>query len=488
MLLGKLATHEFALGGPSFDLPFPPARNPWNPDHIPGGSSSGSGAAVAAGLVRMAMGSDTGGSIRGPAGYCGTIGLKPTYGLVSRRGVFPLSYTLDHCGPLSWTVEDSAIAMEVIAGFDPLDPASADVPVPDFRGKLGKGVAGIAIGLPRHWFVKADGRLAETVRAIDDAAQTLAKLGATIEEIELPDYELFNACGRVIMFSEAFAIHEKDYQTRPLDFGLYTYLRMSMGAFVTAADLTQAMRLRRELALAVNAKLKSCDALITASTLAPAARVRGGRSEQPAELPDPDHAVRRHRQPGDVDPDRFLGQRLAAVDADRRPRLRRADGARHRRSLRGGDQSARTAARRSTSPRRPDAATAALPQLARSGASGRDATSCRKARAARGRPSSGHRPSHQGKPPPRAIMVAQRATQPARLDLHDRRLRVLRRDDGRHQGDRHAPAARRDSHRTAVDHRRRPAAPVRAHRAEPFPDEASLACRFSADCLGSARC
>jgi aspartyl-tRNA(Asn)/glutamyl-tRNA(Gln) amidotransferase subunit A len=270
VLLGKLATHEFALGGPSFDLPFPPARNPWNPDHVPGGSSSGSGAAVAAGLVRVAMGSDTGGSIRGPAGYCGTIGLKPTYGLVSRRGVFPLSYTLDHCGPLSWTVEDTAIAMEVIAGFDPLDPGSADVPVPDFRSKLGRGVQGMRLGLPRHWFVKADGVSAETVRAIDDAAQTLARLGASIEEINLPDYELYNACGRVIMFSEAFAIHEKDFQRRPQDYGLYTYLRMSLGAFVSAADLTQAMRLRRELSLAVNAKLKDCDALITASTLGPA--------------------------------------------------------------------------------------------------------------------------------------------------------------------------------------------------------------------------
>jgi aspartyl-tRNA(Asn)/glutamyl-tRNA(Gln) amidotransferase subunit A len=171
---------------------------------------------------------------------------------------------------LSWTVEDSAIAMEVIAGFDPLDPASADVPVPDFRGKLGKGVQGMRLGVPRHWFVKADGVAAETVRAIDDAAQTLAKLGAVIEEIELPDYELYNACGRVIMFSEAYAIHEKDFQTRPQDFGLYTYLRMSMGAFVSATDLTQAMRLRRELAVAVNAKLKHCDALITASTLGPA--------------------------------------------------------------------------------------------------------------------------------------------------------------------------------------------------------------------------
>ena len=270
VLLGKLATHEFALGGPSFDLPFPPARNPWNPDHMPGGSSSGSGAAVAAGLVRMAMGSDTGGSIRGPAGYCGTVGLKPTYGLVSRRGVFPLSYTLDHCGPLSWTVEDSAIAMEVIAGYDPLDPASADVPVPEFRKKLGAGVRGLRIGLPRHWFVKTEGASADSIRSIDDAAQTLAKLGATVDEIELPDYELYNACGRVIMFSEAYAIHEQDFQTRPLDFGLYTYLRMSMGTFVTATDLTQAMRLRRELARAVNAKLRTYDALITASTLTPA--------------------------------------------------------------------------------------------------------------------------------------------------------------------------------------------------------------------------
>src|SRR5437764_581664 len=119
------------------------ARNPWDRDHVPGGSSSGSGAAVAAGLVRMAMGSDTGGSIRGPAGYCGTIGLKPTYGLVSRRGVFPLSYTLDHCGPLSWTVEDTALVMQVIAGHDPRDPASADIPTPDFTADLGRDLTGL---------------------------------------------------------------------------------------------------------------------------------------------------------------------------------------------------------------------------------------------------------------------------------------------------------------------------------------------------------
>ena len=149
VLLGKLATHEFALGGPSFDLPFPPARNPWNPDHVTGGSSSGSATAVASRMVRMAMGSDTGGSIRGPAAWCGLVGIKPTYGRVSRRGVFPLSWTLDHCGPLSRDVEDSAITLQILAGHDALDAASADVPVPNYRADLDKGVAGLRIGIPR---------------------------------------------------------------------------------------------------------------------------------------------------------------------------------------------------------------------------------------------------------------------------------------------------------------------------------------------------
>ncbi len=270
VLLGKLATHEFALGGPSFDLPFPPARNPWNREHIPGGSSSGSGAAVAAGLVRMAMGSDTGGSIRGPAAYCGTVGLKPTYGLVSRRGVFPLSTTLDHCGPLSWTVEDSAIALQTIAGYDALDPASVDIPIPNYLDGLDRGVDGLRIGLPRHFFAETEDASAEVVAAIDRAAERLAKLGAVVEEITLPDYDLFNACGRIIMYTEAFAIHEQDYQRRPLDFGQLTYLRMTLGAFVTGADIQQAMRLRRELSRAVNLQLKNYDALITASALIPA--------------------------------------------------------------------------------------------------------------------------------------------------------------------------------------------------------------------------
>jgi aspartyl-tRNA(Asn)/glutamyl-tRNA(Gln) amidotransferase subunit A len=273
VLLGKLATHEFAIGGPSFDLPFPPARNPWNPDYFPGGSSSGSGAAVASGMVRVAMGSDTGGSIRGPAAYCGIVGLKPTYGRVSRRGVFPLSYTLDHCGPLAWSVEDAALTMQVVAGHDPLDPASAAVPVPDFSAELGRDLAGLRFAYPRSFFATVDGVSPEVVAGLDRAVQDLARLGATIDEIALPDYELFNACGRVILTAEAYAIHEDNLRTRPLDYGRFAYQRMMPGAILSAADLIQALRLRRELADVVARILETHDAIVTANALAPAIRL-----------------------------------------------------------------------------------------------------------------------------------------------------------------------------------------------------------------------
>src|SRR4051812_26544126 len=131
VVMGKLATHEFALGGPSFDLPWPPARNPWDTSRFTGGSSSGTGASVAAGLVLGGTGSDTGGSIRGPAAYCGLAGIKPTYGLISRIGILPLAFSLDHAGPLAWTAEDCAILLQAMAGHDPADPASAKVPIPD---------------------------------------------------------------------------------------------------------------------------------------------------------------------------------------------------------------------------------------------------------------------------------------------------------------------------------------------------------------------
>jgi aspartyl-tRNA(Asn)/glutamyl-tRNA(Gln) amidotransferase subunit A len=272
VLLGKLATHEFALGGPSFDLPFPPARNPWKVDHVTGGSSSGSATAIAARMVRMAMGSDTGGSIRGPAAWCGLAGIKPTYGRVSRRGVFPLSWTLDHCGPLSRSVEDSAITLGVIAGHDPADAASADVPVPDYLAGLNNGVSGLRIGIPRAFFQGAPVAVPDVLTGIDRTADQLRAAGATVEDVKLPDYALFAAAGRVIMMSEAYAIHAADMRERLQDYALITANRFVLGAAITAADYINALRARRELTDAVNAALSRYDVLLTASALCTAPR------------------------------------------------------------------------------------------------------------------------------------------------------------------------------------------------------------------------
>src|SRR6266566_4887166 len=163
ILLGKLGMHEFAFGGPSVDAPFPAVRNPWNTAHIPGGSSSGSGAALAAGLSLGSLGSDTGGSIRTPSSHCGVVGMKPTYGRVSRCGVVPLSWSLDHAGPMARNVEDCAILLQAIAGYDPNDPASANVRVPDFRAELKNGIKSLRVGVPRaNWFKENRGTDPET--------------------------------------------------------------------------------------------------------------------------------------------------------------------------------------------------------------------------------------------------------------------------------------------------------------------------------------
>src|SRR5213079_1876961 len=183
ILMGKLATWEFAMGGPSFDLPWPPARNPWNPDHLPGGSSSGAGAAVAAGFVPGAVGTDTGGSVRGPAALCGIAGIKPTYGRVSRRGVFPNTFTMDHCGPLCRSAEDIALFLHVIAGFDPDDPGSEDVPVSDYAATLNDGVRGLRLGVVEEWYKGAPHP--DVPPAVDAAVEVLRGLGAVVEPVKL---------------------------------------------------------------------------------------------------------------------------------------------------------------------------------------------------------------------------------------------------------------------------------------------------------------
>jgi aspartyl-tRNA(Asn)/glutamyl-tRNA(Gln) amidotransferase subunit A len=273
IVVGKLSTHEFAIGGPSFDLPWPPARNPWNPDHHPGGSSSGSGAGVAGGLFPVALGSDTGGSIRNPASACGIVGLKPTYGMVSRRGVFPLSFTLDHVGPLTRTVADNALMLQIIAGHDPLDPGSAAAPEGHYAGELERGARGVRIGFIRHFHetdLPADPQVAA---GLENVARTLQGLGAEIRDIRLPTLGEFGAVNRVILQSEAWAIHGPWLRARPGDYGKLSRRRLMAGAFISAGDYVQASRRRLEMIAAVEDALRDVDVLLCASAMDPPSRI-----------------------------------------------------------------------------------------------------------------------------------------------------------------------------------------------------------------------
>ena len=279
VFMGKLSTHEFATGGPCFDLPWPPARNPWNRDHFCGGSSSGSGVATAAGFVPAAIGSDTAGSIRNPATMCGVVGMKGTYGLVSRRGVFPLAYSLDHIGPLTRTVKDNALMLDLIAGHDALDPASADARAGNYMAALGQGAKGLRIGVIRHFYTRDLEGDAEMVASIEAALKVFAGLGASVKEIETAPLGEYAACNRAILSAEAYAIHEKWLQERPEDYARLTRERILAGAFVSAADYLNALRVRGKLTRAFHALFSDIDIVITASALDPACRI-----DDPAEI------------------------------------------------------------------------------------------------------------------------------------------------------------------------------------------------------------
>jgi aspartyl-tRNA(Asn)/glutamyl-tRNA(Gln) amidotransferase subunit A len=273
VLLGKLSTHEFAVGGPSFDLPWPPARNPWNRDHFSGGSSSGSGAGLAAGFFPAAIGTDTGGSIRNPASLCGIVGFKPTYGLVSRRGVLPLSYALDHIGPMTRTVRDNALMLQVLAGHDPHDPASADVAVPDYTVDLDRGVQGVRIGVVRHFHTKDQPGDPEQNAAFEAAVAVLEKLGASVREITLPPLADFSACGQIILAAESYAAHEPWLKTRPEDYGARCRERLLAGAALTATHYVQALRWRQLLKQQTLAALRDVDVALAVSSMDPACRI-----------------------------------------------------------------------------------------------------------------------------------------------------------------------------------------------------------------------
>jgi aspartyl-tRNA(Asn)/glutamyl-tRNA(Gln) amidotransferase subunit A len=266
VMLGKLGTHEFANGAMTPDQPFPPVLNPWNPKYQPGGSSSGSGAAVAAALCMGAMGSDTGGSIRNPAGYCATAGIKPTYGLVSRCGIFPLAFSLDTAGPLAWTTEDCALILGALAGHDPNDQGSARTEKVDYGAAAQRPIKGMRIALARSWYEGPDGALSpEMAKGMDDAVRVLRDLGAIVEDVVFPDIRDYHICGRVIITTEAHAIHRRDVIERPEKFGYTTRRRFQLGAFISAEQYISALRFRRKLHQDTREAMHGYDLVMTAN-------------------------------------------------------------------------------------------------------------------------------------------------------------------------------------------------------------------------------
>jgi aspartyl-tRNA(Asn)/glutamyl-tRNA(Gln) amidotransferase subunit A len=267
VMVGKLMMNEFAFGVPERGAYGEHARNPWDPARTPGGSSSGSGAAVAAGLCYGALGSDTGGSIRGPAALCGIVGLKPTYGRVSRAGVVPLAWSLDHAGPMARTVEDCAILLQIIAGHDPADPASADEPVPDYRAALRTELRGLRAGVPRGFFF--DGVDDEVAARVEEALRVLEALGAAVVEVELPEAHLA-PLNVIILLSEAYTYHAADERGRGDLYPPRLRSRIQNGALFFAHEYLNAQRGRELMRRAFVRALQAVDVLVTPTVSHPA--------------------------------------------------------------------------------------------------------------------------------------------------------------------------------------------------------------------------
>jgi aspartyl-tRNA(Asn)/glutamyl-tRNA(Gln) amidotransferase subunit A len=256
--LAKLATYEYALTGPAWDQPNPPARNPWNPDHITGGSSSGSAAAVAAGLMRVALGTDTGGSIRAPAAYCGIVGLKPTHGLVPNQGCFPLSPGLDVIGPLAGCVADAALVLDAMA------------PGAGATHKIGQDIKGMKIAYCRDWFADDPRCDPAVLQALDDTAAALSLLGAQIHLTALPAYDRLEAAGTVILQAEALAIHRSPLSQNYARYGVDARRNLLTGAVLDDADVTRARQIGVAFRAAVDVILAEHAAILLPTTLGPA--------------------------------------------------------------------------------------------------------------------------------------------------------------------------------------------------------------------------
>jgi aspartyl-tRNA(Asn)/glutamyl-tRNA(Gln) amidotransferase subunit A len=276
VLLGKLNMHELAFGVTNANPHFGPCRNPWDLERSPGGSSGGSAAALAARLCLGSLGSDTGGSIRIPASLCGVVGLKPTTGRVSLNGVVPLSWSLDHAGPLARRVRDAALLLQVIAGYDPDDPASVEAPVDDYLGELAAGVQGWRIGLAADaYFDPAEAETPEVYRAVRQAAQVFGELGAQVEEVSLPGAAEAARANGVIVHSEAAAYHLQRLKNSPQDFGADVRDRLNRGAAFSASDYALARRVQAVTRRAFEQILARYQVLLLPTTATTAPRLEG---------------------------------------------------------------------------------------------------------------------------------------------------------------------------------------------------------------------
>jgi len=270
VLVGKTGMHELAYGVTSNNPHFGAVRNPWDTDRIPGGSSGGSGAAVSADMVFMAMGTDTGGSIRIPAAFCGTVGLKPTTGRVSRYGVLPLDFSLDHMGPLTRSVRDAAVTLAAIAGFDPRDETSSQEPVGSYLPAPDCSIRNVRIGLPQNFYLE---RIDPDVdMAVRRMAATAESLGARVIPVRVPDIEALNTVGRVILLAEASAVMEK-YTGNRDQFGADVLSLLDQGRLLPATDYVNAQRLRRLMQREFAQLWSQIDCLFTPTTPMAAPRI-----------------------------------------------------------------------------------------------------------------------------------------------------------------------------------------------------------------------
>jgi aspartyl-tRNA(Asn)/glutamyl-tRNA(Gln) amidotransferase subunit A len=258
--LGSLQMAEFAYGPTGHNSHYGPVHNPWAPDHITGGSSSGSGAAVAARLSFAALGSDTGGSIRMPAHFCGVTGLKTTVGRISRAGAMPLSQSLDTVGPLARSAEDCALLLGLMAGADPEDPTAVAGPLPDYLAAVRQPIKGLAIGIPRAFYV--EDLDPEVARILDATIAVLKGEGATLVEVELPDQRQLSAASQLVLAVEAAAFHKRWLIERPQDYGLQVLMRLQNGLAIPGVSYLEALRWRGPALAAHLAAVAGVDAVI----------------------------------------------------------------------------------------------------------------------------------------------------------------------------------------------------------------------------------